>query len=161
MRSETSRPVFFISIYIFSSCRLFFGKQKSRPYFHFISGHKVGFILTVCNYASSASSRWSMRLEVALLSIPFAFCLSLFALRASIATRSSKGVSLSLRTIVYPFFICKSSLSFFLSILYQKSRDFSNVRLSREFKTCINEKTSTFQQKISTLKKALKNTKSP
>ena len=37
-----------------------------------------------------------MRLEVALLSIPFAFCLSLFALRASIATRSSKGVSLSL-----------------------------------------------------------------
>ena len=45
-----------------------------------------------------------MRLEVALLSIPFAFCLSLFALRASIATRSSKGVSLSLRTLVYPFF---------------------------------------------------------
>ena len=34
-----------------------------------------------------------MRLEVALLSIPFAFCLSLFALRASIATRSSKGVN--------------------------------------------------------------------
>ena len=74
-----------------------------------------------------------MRLEVALLSIPFAFCLSLFALRASIATRSSKGVSLSLRTIAYPFFICKSSLSFFLSILYQKSRDFSNVRESRRF----------------------------
>ena len=70
-----------------------------------------------------------MRLEVALLSIPFAFCLSLFALRASIATQSSKGVSLSLRTIAYPFFICKSSLSFFLYILYQKRRDFSNVRL--------------------------------
>ena len=100
-----------------------------------------------------------MRLEVALLSIPFAFCLSLFAFRASIATRSSKGVSLSLRTVVYPFFICKSSLSFFLSILYQKSRDFSNVRLSRRFKTCINEKSSIFQQKFSTLKKALKNTK--
>ena len=67
-------------------------------------------------------------------------CLLLaFALRASIATRSSKGVSLSLRTIAYPFFICKSSLSFFLTILYQKSRDFSNVRLSRRFKTCINE----------------------
>ena len=97
-----------------------------------------------------------MRLEVALLSIPFAFCLSLFALRASIATRSSKGVSLSLRTIAYPFFICKSSLSFFLTILYQKSRDFSNVRLSRRFKTCKNEKSSIFQQKISTLKKALK-----
>lgn len=76
-----------------------------------------------------------MRLEVALLSIPFAFCLSLFALRASIATRSSKGVSLSLRTIAYPFFICKSSLSFFLSILYQKSRDFSNVRKCRGFKS--------------------------
>ena len=76
-----------------------------------------------------------MRLEVALLSIPFAFCLSLFALRASIATRSSKGVSLSLRTIAYPFFICKSSLSFFLSILYQKSRDFSNVRKCRRFKS--------------------------
>ena len=44
------------------------------------------------------------------------------------ATRSSKGVSLSLRTIVYPFFICKSSLSFFLTILYQKSGYFSNVR---------------------------------
>ena len=76
-----------------------------------------------------------MRLEVALLSIPFAFCLSLFALRASIATRSSKGVSLSLRTIAYPFFICKSSLSFFLTILYQKSRDFSNVRKCRGFKS--------------------------
>ena len=100
-----------------------------------------------------------MRLEVALLSIPFAFCLSLFAFRASIATRSSKGVSLSLRTIAYPFFICKSSLSFFLSILYQKSRDFSNVRLSRRFKTCINEKQSIFQQKISTLKNAIKTRK--
>ena len=44
-----------------------------------------------------------MRFEVALLSIPLAFCLSLFALRASIATRSSKGVSLSLRTVVYFF----------------------------------------------------------
>ena len=39
-----------------------------------------------------------------------------------------KGVSLSLRTIVYPFFICVSSLSFFLTILYQKSGYFSNVR---------------------------------
>ena len=76
-----------------------------------------------------------MRLEVALLSIPFAFCLSLFALRASIATRSSKGVSLSLRTIAYPFFICKSSLSFFLSILYQKGEYFSNVRKCRWFKS--------------------------
>ena len=102
-----------------------------------------------------------MRLEVALLSIPFAFCLSLFAFRASIATRSSKVVSLSLRTIAYPF----SSVSprFPSSCLYysQKSRDFSNVRLSRRFKTCINEKQSIFQQKISTLKNALKNTKSP
>ena len=45
--------------------------------------------------------------------------------------------------------------------LYQKSRDFSNVRLSRRFKICINEKQSIFQQKISTLKNAHKNTKSP
>ena len=100
-----------------------------------------------------------MRLEVALLSIPFAFCLSLFAFRASIATRSSKVVSLSLRTIAYPF----SSVSprFPSSCLYysQKSRDFSNVRLSRRFKTCINEKQSIFQQKISTLKNAIKTRK--
>ena len=67
-------------------------------------------------------------------------------------------MSLNLRTVV--FIVC-TSLSFFLTMLYQKSRDFSNVRLSRRFKTCINEKQSIFQQKISTLKKALKNTKSP
>ena len=41
----------------------------------------------------------------------------------------------------------------------QKSRDFSNVRLSRRFKTCINEKQSIFQQKISTLKNAIKTRK--
>ena len=50
-------------------------------------------------------------------------------------------------------------LVFFLTILYQKSRDFSNVRLSRRFKTSINEKQSIFQHKISTLKNALKNKK--
>ena len=36
-----------------------------------------------------------MRLEVALLSIPFACCLSLFALRASIATRIFKCAKMS------------------------------------------------------------------
>ena len=46
-----------------------------------------------------------------------------------------KGGEFKSRTIAYPFFICKSSLSFFLSILYQKSRDFSNVRKCRRFKS--------------------------
>ena len=69
-----------------------------------------------------------MRLEVALLSISFAFCLRLFALRASIAALSSKGVSLSLRTIAYPFFICKSSLSLLMITLYQK-----NIKLSTTY----------------------------
>ena len=39
------------------------------------------------------------------------------------------------RQATNPFFICKSSHSFFLSILYQKNKDFSNVRKSRAFKS--------------------------
>ena len=90
-----------------------------------------------------------MRLEVTLLSIPFVFCLSLFALRASIATRISKGVSLSLRTVVYLFFIIYSSFRYFCIYYIRKDAILQMCKSTRRFKSPKNEKVRIFQQKIS------------
>jgi len=92
-----------------------------------------------------------MRLEVSLLSIPLAFCLSLLALSASIATRSSKGVSLSLRTVPNPFFICNSSLSSFYTyiISYSTKRDKCAINRRLNVNQNITVKTKTFDNILS------------
>lgn len=92
-----------------------------------------------------------MRLDVSLLSIPLVFCLSLLALSASIATRSSKGVSFSLRTIVYPFFINLPSLSSFYAYIISHSKKRHKCAKNRRLNVNQNHalKTKTFDDILS------------
>ena len=69
---------------------------------------KVGLYFCLCNYSSNKSKRRRSNSFVESVSILFSICFLRYAASALIATRISKSVSLSLRTIRYFFIVITS-----------------------------------------------------